>query len=284
MKFFDCHVHFFPDALAGRALPRLAHIAKSPFYSDGTLDGTLAKMEGWREEDEFAGAMALHIATSAHQQRAVNDFAAKSQGGKVFCFGSVFPTAPDALGELERIKGLGLYGVKLHPDYQGFFIEDPCALPLYAKCQELGLPVAFHTGWDPYSPYIVHCHPAAVARVAERFPGLTIIAAHMGGMGMPEEAAKYLCGRENVYLDTAFASRFLTAEAFTGLVRRHGAERVLFATDCPWSTVPDERALLRAASLTEEEREKIAWKNAEKLFGLRQGRGAPVSPAGSVGA
>ena len=55
MKFFDCHVHFFPDALAGRALPRLAHIAKSPFYSDGTLDGTLAKMEGWRGEDEFAG-------------------------------------------------------------------------------------------------------------------------------------------------------------------------------------------------------------------------------------
>ena len=101
-----------------------------------------------------------------------------------------------------------------------------------------------------------------------RFPGLTIIAAHMGGMEQPEDAAKYLCGQENVYFDTAFASRFLTPEQFTKLVRLHGPERVLFATDCPWSTVPEELALLGAAELTEEERENIAWKNAARLFHL----------------
>ena len=93
-------------------------------------------------------------------------------------------------------------------------------------------------------------------------------AAHMGGMEQPEDAAKYLCGQENVYFDTAFASRFLTPEQFTKLVRLHGPERVLFATDCPWSTVPGEIALLEAAELTEEERENIAWKNAARLFHL----------------
>lgn len=186
----------------------------------------------------------------------------------MYCFGSVFPTAPDALEELERIKAMGLHGVKFHPDYQGFLIEDPHALPLYARCQELGLPVVFHTGWDPYSPLLIHCHPAALARVAERFPGLTIIAAHMGGMGLPGEAEKYLCGRENVYFDMAFASHFLTPGQFAGLVRRHGAGRVLFATDCPWSTVPKELDLLRASGLSEEEQEGIAWKNAAGLFGL----------------
>lgn len=268
MKLFDSHIHFFPDQLAGRALSRLSGICGCPCFSDGTRAGTLEKMAGWQGGDEFAGAMALHIATSAHQQKAVNDFAAQSQGDKLFCFGSVFPTAPDAADELERIKALGLHGVKFHPDYQGFFIEDPHALPLYAKAEALGLPVVFHTGWDPYSPYIIHCHPAALARVAERFPKLTIIAAHMGGMGQPEEAAKYLAGRENVYFDTAFASRFLTAEAFTRLVRLHGADKVLFATDCPWSTIPDERALLQAAGLAEDEREQIAWKNAARLFGI----------------
>ncbi len=268
MKFFDSHVHFFPDKLAGKALPQLSRTCGCPYYSDGTRAGTLAKMEAWQEENSFAGAMALHIATSPHQQAAVNNFAAQSQQGKLFCFGSVCPTAPDALEEMERIKALGLHGVKLHPDYQAFFIEDPCALPLYAQAEKLGLPVAFHTGRDPYSPYLVHCHPAAVARVARRFPGLTIIAAHMGGMEQPEDAAKYLCGQENVYFDTAFASRFLTPEQFTKLVRLHGPERVLFATDCPWSTVPEELALLGAAELTEEERENIAWKNAARLFHL----------------
>ncbi len=268
MKFFDSHVHFFPDKLAGKALPRLSYICGSPYYSDGTRAGTLEKMRAWQGEDVFIGAMALHIATSAHQQASVNNFAAESQRGNLFCFGSVFPTAPDALEEMERIKAMGLHGIKLHPDYQEFFIEDPHAMPLYAQAEKLGLPVAFHTGHDPYSPYIVHCHPAAVARLAIRFPKLTIIAAHMGGMEQPEDAAKYLCGRENVYFDTAFASRFLTPEQFTRLVRLHGPERVLFATDCPWSTAPEELALLRAADLTEEERENIAWKNAARLFHL----------------
>ena len=189
MKFFDSHVHFFPDKLAGKALPQLSRTCGCPYYSDGTRAGTLAKMEAWQEENSFAGAMALHIATSPRQQAAVNNFAAQSQQGKLFCFGSVFPTAPDALEEMERIKALGLHGVKLHPDYQAFFIEDPCALPLYAQAEKLGLPVAFHTGRDPYSPYLVHCHPAAVARVARRFPGLTIIAAHMGGMEPPNTFA-----------------------------------------------------------------------------------------------
>lgn len=268
MKFFDSHIHFFPDALAGRALPRLSGICGCPYYSDGTRAGTLEKMEGWQQEDGFAGAMVLHVATNAHQQTAVNNFAVESQSGNLFCFGSVFPMSENALEEMERIKAMGLYGVKFHPDYQGFLLEDPHALPLYAKAEKLGLPVAFHTGFDPCSPYLIHCHPAALARVAERFPGLTIIAAHMGGMELPRDAARYLAGRENVYFDTAFASHFLNPEQFTELVRLHGVDRVLFATDCPWSTVPDELALLRAANLTEEEREKIAWKNAARLFGI----------------
>lgn len=268
MKFFDSHIHFFPDSLAGKALPRLAGICGSPYHSDGTLSGTLEKMDGWRQGDEFAGVMALHIATSAHQQTSVNNFAAQSQQGKVFCFGSVFPAAENAAEEMERIRSLGLHGVKFHPDYQEFFVDDPQALPLYAQAERLGLPVAFHTGRDPYSPQLVHCPPAALAGIAERFPRLTIIAAHMGGMDLPEEAARYLAGRKNVYFDTAFASRFLTPEQFTKLVRLHGVDRVLFATDCPWSTVPREMELLRAADLTEEERERIAWKNAAALFGI----------------
>ena len=269
MKFFDSHIHFFPDSLAGRALPRLSHICGFPYYSDGTRAGTLEKMEAWQQPGrEFAGAMVLHIATSAHQQGAVNDFAAQSQKGSIFCFGSVFPTAPNAQEELERVKALGLHGIKFHPDYQGFLIEDPHAIPLYAKAAELGLPVAFHTGWDPYSPYLIHCHPAALARIAERFPQLTIIAAHMGGMRQPEEAARYLAGRENVYFDMAFASHFLDPAGFAQLVRLHGVEKVLFATDCPWSTVPNEMALLLQSGLTAEEQEQIAWKNAARLFRL----------------
>lgn len=87
-------------------------------------------------------------------------------------------------------------------------------------------------------------------------------------MDMPQEAAKHLAGKKNVYFDTAFASHFLNVAQFSELIHLHGVDRVLFATDCPWSTMPDEKALLEAADLTPAEKEQIAYQNAQELFGI----------------
>ena len=130
------------------------------------------------------------------------------------------------------------------------------------------LPIAFHTGRDPLSPNLIHCPADVLGKIADLFPRLTIIAAHMGGMDTPQEAAKHLAGKKNVYFDTAFASHFLDAASFTQLVKLHGADKVLFATDCPWSTLPAEKALLEAADLSPSEKERIAYRNAEELFGV----------------
>ena len=264
MKYFDTHVHFFPDKLARKALPRLREISGCPTYTDGTRGDTLEKFTQWG----CCGGMVLHIATSAHQQTSVNRFAVESQGDGLYCFGSVYPYAENALQAMEEIKASGLYGVKLHPDYQEFFIGDEAALALYAQAEKLGLPVAFHTGVDPLSPHLVHCPPDVLGKIADLFPKLTIIAAHMGGMDMPQEAARHLAKKPNVYFDTAFASHFLDAAGFTELVKLRGADHVLFATDSPWSTLPAEKALLEAADLTAAEKEAIACKNAQELFGI----------------
>lgn len=264
MKYFDTHVHFFPDQLAGKALPKLREISKCETYSDGTRQGTVDKLAAWG----CCGGMVLHIATNAHQQTSVNNFAQESQHDNLYCFGSVYPFADNALEELDRVKELGLYGIKLHPDYQEFMVADPKVLPIYAKAEQLGLPIAFHTGRDPLSPNLVHCPPDQLAKVADMFPKLTIIAAHMGGMDMPQEAAKHLAGKPNVYFDTAFASHFLTSAQLGELIQLHGADRVLFATDCPWSTVPAERELLLAAGLSPADLERVAYRNAEELFGI----------------
>lgn len=264
MKYFDAHVHFFQDKLADKALPKLRKISNCETHSNGTRQDTVEKLAAWG----CCGGMALHIATNAHQQTSVNNFAQEAQHGGLYCFGSVHPLADNALEELQRVKELGLSGIKLHPDYQDFMAADPAILPIYEKAEQLGLPIAFHTGRDPLSPSLVHCPPDQLARVAELFPKLTIIAAHMGGMEMPQEAAKHLVGKPNVYFDTAFASHFLTAAQFGELIQLHGANRVLFATDCPWSTVPAERELLMAAGLSLTELERIAYRNAEELFGI----------------
>jgi len=121
----DFHVHLFPDALAVKTIGKLARIAgdehgDAPHYTDGTLRGTLEKMDVWGVDR----AVTQHIATSVHAMHKVNDFAASVRSERLYAFGSVHPDAPDALEELERIRALGLDGVKLHPDYQNFFVDE----------------------------------------------------------------------------------------------------------------------------------------------------------------
>ena len=70
MKFFDTHVHFFPDKLADKALPKLREISQCETHSDGTRSGTVKNFAEWG----CAGGMVLHIATNAHQQTSVNNF------------------------------------------------------------------------------------------------------------------------------------------------------------------------------------------------------------------
>ena len=169
----DTHIHMFSEKIAQKALTNLSNICKSPYFTNGTLPDTKEKLQDWGVD----AAIAMNIATKPSQQTIVNNWAASIDDPVIYSFGSVHPDAPDALDELQRIKDLGLYGVKLHPDYQDFFIDDPKMFPIYDVISSLGLPVTFHTGWDPLSPNQVHATPQAVAKVVKQFPHMTMIAA-----------------------------------------------------------------------------------------------------------
>ncbi|MBC8584614.1 amidohydrolase family protein [Youxingia wuxianensis] len=262
----DFHTHAFPDKLAGKTLPMLSKTSGgAPYYTDGTENGTRTKLDAWGVDL----AVVLHIATRDGQQQTINNWAKSIQHGKLLCFGTIFPDGADAIDELYRVKELGFYGVKLHPDYQKFFVKEEKYFPIYETLAKLELPLTFHTGWDPVSPDVVHAPPKDVALVAKAFPNLTIIAAHMGGLNRYDESEKYLAGIPNVYLDTAMSSVYCNPEQFERLIRKHGIDRVLFATDCPWSTPEAELALLNRTGLTKEEKEKIMYKNACRLLKLK---------------
>lgn len=268
MQLIDFHVHLFPDALAGRTMEKLSRIAgdeqgDAPYFTDATVADTLKKLEAWGVD----AAVTQHIATSARSMRKVNDFAASVRSDRLYAFGSVHPDAPDAAEELERIKALGLDGVKLHPDYQEFFVDESRMAPLYEKMAQLGLPVLFHAGWDPLSPEMVHAEPERMKNVVEGYPELTVIAAHMGGMRRYDEVEKHLLGRKNLYIDTSMTYAYLAdAVQYARILRAHGLDRVLFATDCPWSTPEREFRLLGAVEMTAEERYAVLCGNALRLL------------------
>ena len=259
----DFHVHLFPDAIAEKTLEHLSRIAQSPYHTKGTVADTLRYMDA-------AGVdigVVQPIATKPSQQKTINNFAASIQNERLLCFGSVHPDAEDVMEELYRIRELGLHGVKLHPDYQNFYVDDPHLAMLYETAQALELPILLHTGYDPVSPESIHGPARAVAQVAHSYPQLILIAAHMGGLMDYDRAERYLVG-SNVYIDISMSSKYCDLDQFTRMVYQHGADRILFATDCPWSTAEDEMRLLNQVALSMKEKAQICYGNAQHILRL----------------
>jgi predicted TIM-barrel fold metal-dependent hydrolase len=100
---------------------------------------------------------------------------------KLIGFLSVHPHDPRCLEEMERsVSDLGLRGIKLGPNYQNFDPLGEEAFRVYARAQELGLPIVFHTGTSPVQMAdLDYAHPRHFDRVAIAFPDLKIVLAHM---------------------------------------------------------------------------------------------------------
>ena len=258
----DFHTHCFPNKIAKMAIEKLS------FSSGGLMpntDGTLLSLKALMKEQGVDKAVVLSIATNACQQKSVNDFAASVNNGvDIFAFGSVFPHSENIIGELERIKDLGLSGVKFHPDYQGFYVDDIKMKPIYKKISELSLITIFHAGADygfapPYG-----ATPERMARALNWFSS-PVIAAHWGGVNYGKEVIKFLCGKD-IYLDTSFGYGTMPKYYAEKIIEKHGTDKLLFGTDTPWHTLKMEMSLLNSLKLSPEDMEKITHKNAEKLL------------------
>ena len=265
MRYFDFHTHAFTDSLAERAMSGLADTSGIKPATDGTLRGLRSVME----KNGIGAAMLLPIATKPTQQTVINDWAASVMGDGIYCCGSVHPDAPDKVQETERIKSLGLYGIKFHSEYQFFAPDDERMFPVYEKMSELGLIAVFHGGWDPYGQGEVKATPRSFAAVAETFPELRIVAAHMGGIKLWDDVERYTAGKfRNLWFDTGVVANYITDETMLRLIEMQGADRILFGSDCPWDGPANEINLINRLPLTEEEREKIFFRNAEGLLGI----------------
>lgn len=260
---FDSHVHVFPDAVGPRAVARVSARLRTPASYDGTRAALLKKMS----EAGIAGALNAPVATRPDQVASINTWAASQNAWPMLSLGSIHPDFPGIANELRRVKDLGLPGVKLHPEYQAFSPDEPRLAPVWRTCRELGLLVLLHTGNDWFFDPPCHASPAAVARVLRAWPGLTLIAAHFGGFQHWDDVERELVGLP-LYFDTSFAAGHAPVEQFLRIVRRHGAERILFGTDAPWQDPPAVRAAFLRLPLTPDEQRAILWDNAARLLGL----------------
>lgn len=260
----DFHTHAFPDDIHEKAIETLsANSGNMKPYTDGSVGSLLEKMDSYGVDK----AVVLNIATNVRQMQKVNDFAAYINGDRIISFGSVHPDAPDAIEELYRIKELGLTGIKLHPDYQDFFVDDEKMFPIYEKAAELGFITAFHAGLDLgiYNP--IHCPPEKLARVLPIFKGAPVVAAHFGGFELWNDVEKYLVGKD-IYFDTSFCYSRMPCEQARKIVKTHGADKILLGSDIPWSPTSNEIDFIKSFKLCEKDEALILGENARKLLKL----------------
>lgn len=260
----DFHTHAFPEKIASRAVASLSHACGGlKPQTDGTVESLKAEMEA----DGVSVSVVQSIATNPGQMRKVNDFAIGiNEDPAIVAFGSVHPDAPDALEELERIHAAGLKGVKLHPEYQQFYVDDGKMKPIYRKISELGLITLFHAGHDyGFSPPY-HAMPEHFQRALSWFDS-PVVAAHWGGIGCGPEVLEKLCGAP-LWFDLAFGYGVIAQPVAQAILDKHGPEKLLFASDMPWHRPRWELRLLDNLDIGAEDREKICWRNAAGLLGL----------------
>lgn len=258
----DCHCHVYPAKIAAKAIA-----GTDSFYAaeSSGLDGTV---ETLLEESKKAGitrSLVSSVATTPKQVHAANSFladCAREYPESVTALGTLYPASETQEADVEEAIALGIRAIKLHPDIQGFSVDDRRCMEIYALC-EGRLPVLLHTGDHRYD----FSNPDRLLKVLQAFPKLQFIGAHFGSYTVWEQAEK-LFGQENLWVDCSSSMPFLSDERVMELIRGFGAERVLFGTDYPMWTPAQELEHFLRLPLKEAEKEMILHSNAEKLFGL----------------
>ena len=148
-------------------------------------------------------------------------------------------------------------------------MDEPVALRVLQKCEQLGLYVTLHAGRDVGMPEPVRCTPKRLRHALEYVHGDHIIAAHMGGFELWDEVERELVGTP-ILLDTALTANRIPPEQYRRIIRAHGAQRVLFGSDSPWEDPHETLRYVRSLGLTADEQAQIESGNALRI--LRQAR------------
>ena len=257
----DFHAHAFPDQVAESAIPYLEEEGDVKANYDGRIASLLAIMD----QEGVDKSVICTIATRPTQFKSIIAWSKQIRSERIIPFPSFHPEDPDALLHIEQIKTEGFKGIKMHPYYQGFFLDDEKMFPAYEKITEQNLILVMHTGFDIAYPRIRRCDPAQILKVVERFPGLKMVTTHLGAWEQWDEVEKLLAGRP-IYMDVSYTLDQIDRDTARRIILKHPREYILFGTDSPWSGPQETYKHLQALELGDEREELILRKNGQALL------------------
>lgn len=259
----DFHAHAFPDDLAGKAVSVLSANIDNLYkpVHNGTVSGLLKNMDDWNIDI----SVVQPVVTKQSQMKKTNEWASKICSDRIICFGGIFPHTDDYKRDIDFAADLGLKGLKFHAEYQDFIVDDERMLKIYDYALSKGLILLHHAGVDPGFPPPCKSSPKQFAKIARAMRGGIIVAAHFGGHAQWDDVEEYLAG-ENVYLDTSMGFEYFSRAQFLRIVQKHGADKILFGSDAPWSDAKTEMERLKALPLPGSDINAILGGNAERLL------------------
>lgn len=271
MMVIDMHTHIWPDTIAERTVEHLEKVGGTKAFTNGTLEALQHSMK----EAGVTTSVVLPVVTKPEQFHTVNQFAKKlNEIEGILSFGGIHPGCEQIPDKIQYIQQLGLKGIKLHPDYQGVYLEKEEYITIIKEALSRELIVLYHAGMDIAFPEDIHATPKRSRIVIEELKKLfgtattfKMVLAHTGGYGMWDEVEEYLVG-EPVYFDISFSMGKVSDEQLCRIIKKHGEDRILFGTDSPWSCQKEMVEYVRRLALEERVKEKILYGNAKRLLGV----------------
>jgi predicted TIM-barrel fold metal-dependent hydrolase len=226
----DVHTHAFPDHLAPRAMAQLQAETDQVI---AVLDGTVGDLLKSMDRAGISASVVASIATKASQFDAILRWSDTIRSERIIPFPSLCPKADGAVEQVRRVAAEEFRGIKLHPYYQQFLLDDERVFPVYAAAEECGLVILMHCGFDIAFPRERVADPSRLVRVLERFPKLRVIAAHLGAWMDWDQVEARLLGRP-VYLDVSTCFDFMVREQAERILRQHPPKYLVYGSDSPW--------------------------------------------------
>lgn len=264
----DFHTHVFPDNMAKRVVDNMAVATGIMPY----LDGTVGALTDSMAKAGIDISILLPVLTKPSQFKTVNNYELSiahkyDNGAKLVAFGGVHPDSPTLRDDIREIRRMGMKGIKLHPDYQQIDFDDPRNIRAVDYASEEGLITVVHAGLDMAFARHVHCTPPMAVNLLKEISPEKLVLAHMGGLYYFDEVEEMLIDKD-VYFDTAYYIGKTNPRQITRIMRNHGIDKILFATDSPWGDQTKNVELFDTFELNDEELKKVFYQNALKLLGV----------------
>jgi predicted TIM-barrel fold metal-dependent hydrolase len=257
----DFHTHAFPDSIADRAVATLEQNAGVKAILDGRISSLVASMDS----SGIDKSVVCSIATKPAQYAPIMEWSMAVRSDRIIPLPSVHPADPEYASKIRIIKTEGFKGIKLHPYYQDFVIDEDRLLSMYEVVCRENLIVVMHTGYDIAFPRIRRADPAGIAKVCEKFPELKLVTTHLGAWEQWPEVESGLAGKP-IYMEISFSMEYIDSDPVRDILMKHPKDYILFGTDSPWTDQAKTLSAYRKLGLGDEKDEAVLGGNAQRLL------------------